>query len=207
MASVEGGPSPAPPSTLRSRNLPIHHDRLPDLPGRDPVPQSLVNGPPTQLAHHVIPSERVGEHRAEDPPHPFPEVLQAHPAMVSQSARLRATEERWQARPATIPRSHFGPAVSDPPGKMDGMNQSPALEHFSPATRAWFTAAFAEPTTAQASAWTAIANNKNALVVAPTGSGKTLAAFLAALDRLAFGPPPTETKRRSRVVYVSPLKA
>ena len=82
-----------------------------------------------------------------------------------------------------------------------------ALNHFHPATRAWFTAAFAEPTTAQAGAWNAVAEEKNALVVAPTGSGKTLAAFLAALDRLAFGPPPTEAKRRCRVVYVSPLKA
>nr|WP_228554334.1 ATP-dependent helicase [Catenulispora pinisilvae] len=85
--------------------------------------------------------------------------------------------------------------------------ESAALDHFHPATRAWFTAAFAEPTTAQAGAWNAVAAEKNALVVAPTGSGKTLAAFLAALDRLAFGPPPTEAKRRCRVVYVSPLKA
>nr|WP_041540114.1 ATP-dependent helicase [Catenulispora acidiphila] len=84
---------------------------------------------------------------------------------------------------------------------------SAALSHFHPATQAWFTAAFAEPTTAQAGAWNALAEEKNALVVAPTGSGKTLAAFLAALDRLAFGPPPSEPKRRCRVLYVSPLKA
>ena len=84
---------------------------------------------------------------------------------------------------------------------------SAALEQFSPATRAWFSAAFAAPTTAQTEAWNALANAKNALVVAPTGSGKTLAAFLAALDRLAFGSPPSEPKRRCRVVYVSPLKA
>lgn len=45
------------------------------------------------------------------------------------------------------------------------------------------------------------------LVVAPTGSGKTLAAFLAALDRLASTPPPAESKKRCRVLYVSPLKA
>jgi len=57
---------------------------------------------------------------------------------------------------------------------------SAALEHFHPATKAWFTAAFAEPTSAQAGAWNAVAAEKNALVVAPTGSGKTLAAFLAA---------------------------
>ncbi|GAA2042285.1 ATP-dependent helicase [Catenulispora yoronensis] len=87
------------------------------------------------------------------------------------------------------------------------MKTSAALDHFHPATKAWFTAAFADPTAAQAGAWNAVAAEKNALVVAPTGSGKTLAAFLAALDRLAFGPPPTDAKRRCRVVYVSPLKA
>ena len=41
---------------------------------------------------------------------------------------------------------------------------------------------------------------------APTGSGKTLAAFLWALDRLAARPLP-EGERRTRLVYVSPLKA
>ena len=59
------------------------------------------------------------------------------------------------------------------------------LERFAPATRAWFSGAFAEPTAAQAGAWEAISGGQHALVVAPTGSGKTLAAFLWALDRLA----------------------
>ncbi len=45
------------------------------------------------------------------------------------------------------------------------------------------------------------------LVIAPTGSGKTLAAFLWAIDRLAATPPPADRKRRTRVLYVSPLKA
>jgi ATP-dependent Lhr-like helicase len=81
------------------------------------------------------------------------------------------------------------------------------LDRFSPATRAWFTGAFAAPTAAQLGAWEAITAGGNALVVAPTGSGKTLAAFLAALDRLAFGLPPSEPLRRCRVLYVSPLKA
>lgn len=61
----------------------------------------------------------------------------------------------------------------------------PALARFSPATRAWFAAAFAAPTDAQTGAWDAIASGRHALVSAPTGSGKTLAAFLWALDRLA----------------------
>ncbi|MCG8918228.1 ATP-dependent helicase [Actinokineospora sp. PR83] len=82
-----------------------------------------------------------------------------------------------------------------------------ALDLFTPATRQWFTGAFAAPTDAQAGAWRAAAAGEHALVVAPTGSGKTLAAFLWALDRLAESGPPEEPKHRCRVVYVSPLKA
>ena len=82
-----------------------------------------------------------------------------------------------------------------------------ALDGFSPATRAWFDGAFAEPTQAQAGAWRAIGKGEDTLVVAPTGSGKTLAAFLWAIDRLAAVPPPQDPKRRCRVLYVSPLKA
>ncbi|MFJ3925160.1 ATP-dependent helicase [Streptomyces sp. NPDC090022] len=82
-----------------------------------------------------------------------------------------------------------------------------ALESFSPATRSWFTGAFALPTAAQEGAWRAIGAGSDVLVVAPTGSGKTLAAFLAALDRLASTPPPAEAHKRCRVLYVSPLKA
>src|SRR5579872_800539 len=82
-----------------------------------------------------------------------------------------------------------------------------ALDGFSPATRAWFGGAFAEPTQAQAGAWRAIGRGEDTLVVAPTGSGKTLAAFLWAIDKLAAVPPPPDPKRRTRVLYVSPLKA
>ena len=82
-----------------------------------------------------------------------------------------------------------------------------SLDGFSPATRAWFEGAFAEPTQAQAGAWRAIGKGEDTLVVAPTGSGKTLAAFLWALDKLAAVPPPADPKRRTRVLYVSPLKA
>jgi ATP-dependent helicase Lhr and Lhr-like helicase len=83
----------------------------------------------------------------------------------------------------------------------------PALDGFSEATRAWFAAAFAEPTQAQAQAWASIGRGENALVVAPTGSGKTLAAFLWAIDKLATEPVPADPRQRCRVLYISPLKA
>ncbi|MFJ3403890.1 DEAD/DEAH box helicase [Promicromonospora sp. NPDC090134] len=81
------------------------------------------------------------------------------------------------------------------------------LSRFGPATRTWFTGAFAQPTAAQAGAWDAVARDQHALVVAPTGSGKTLAAFLWSIDRIMSEPLPQERARRCRVLYVSPLKA
>ena len=81
------------------------------------------------------------------------------------------------------------------------------LDRFSPATREWFTGAFPEPTPAQLGAWDAISSGGHALVVAPTGSGKTLAAFLWAIDRLIAEPPPDDPRHRTRVLYISPLKA
>ena len=80
------------------------------------------------------------------------------------------------------------------------------LSQFTPQVRDWFARAFAEPTAAQAQAWPAIAAGEHVLISAPTGSGKTLAAFLWGLDRLVADPPP-EGERRTRLVYVSPLKA
>ena len=81
-----------------------------------------------------------------------------------------------------------------------------ALERFSPATREWFDGAFPQPTAAQAGAWEAISSGRHALVVAPTGSGKTLSAFLWSLDRLLTAPP-ADPAKRTRVLYISPLKA
>ncbi len=77
-----------------------------------------------------------------------------------------------------------------------------ALAAFSPATRAWFERAFAEPTPAQTLGWPRIATGADCLIQAPTGSGKTLTAFLYAIDRLNASP-----GAGLRVVYVSPLKA
>src|SRR5438067_11795818 len=80
------------------------------------------------------------------------------------------------------------------------------LATFTPQVRDWFGRAFAEPTEAQRRAWPAIAGGDHVLLSAPTGSGKTLAAFLWGLDRLV-AEPVTEDARRTRLVYVSPLKA
>ena len=74
---------------------------------------------------------------------------------------------------------------------------------FTPQVRDWFGRAFEQPTAAQAQAWPAIATGAHTLISAPTGSGKTLAAFLWALDRLVAEP----SADRTRLVYVSPLKA
>src|SRR5947199_8991052 len=79
---------------------------------------------------------------------------------------------------------------------------SDPLAQFTPQVREWFGRAFAAPTPAQAQAWPAIATGEHVLISAPTGSGKTLAAFLWGLDRLG-----REPSGRTRLVYVSPLKA
>jgi ATP-dependent Lhr-like helicase len=81
------------------------------------------------------------------------------------------------------------------------------LERFSRATREWFTGAFEAPTPAQVGAWDAVSTGRHALVVAPTGSGKTLASFLWSIDRLLSTPVPDDPRARTRVLYISPLKA
>ncbi len=88
-----------------------------------------------------------------------------------------------------------------------------ALGRFHPLVRDWFTASFAEPTTAQSGAWDAIGRGESTLVVAPTGSGKTLAAFLSAIDDLVTrsasvgtGGRPSAAEKCT-VLYLSPLKA
>ncbi len=112
------------------------------------------------------------------------------PARSSVKGAVRGTAPQ-PAAPATGPTA----AGADP------------LKAFSALTREWFTGAFTAPTPAQAGAWASISSGDNTLVVAPTGSGKTLAAFLWALDRLAGTPAPADPRLRTRVLYISPLKA
>src|SRR5436309_1065107 len=77
------------------------------------------------------------------------------------------------------------------------------LSQFTAPVRDWFAGAFEAPTPAQERAWPAIATGEHVLISAPTGSGKTLAAFLYGLNRLVAEP----SHERTRLVYVSPLKA
>src|ERR1035437_8417503 len=83
---------------------------------------------------------------------------------------------------------------------------SDPLAPFHPAVRRWFASAFEAPTRPQTLGRPAIARGESTLILAPTGSGKTLAAFLWCLERLMFTPQPPKAER-SRVLYVSPLKA
>ncbi len=79
-------------------------------------------------------------------------------------------------------------------------------DHFHSTLCDWFERTYGQPTAVQMRAWPVVAEQRNALLLAPTGSGKTLAAFLVAIDRLMFG---EERAPHSgvRVLYVSPLKA
>ncbi len=86
------------------------------------------------------------------------------------------------------------------------MADHPALAGFSPAVQAWFATSFPEPTAAQVDGWPAIVAGAHTLVCAPTGSGKTLTAFLASIDRLVTTEA-ADAKARTRVLYISPLRA
>ncbi|MCU1379113.1 MAG: box helicase, partial [Acidimicrobiales bacterium] len=92
---------------------------------------------------------------------------------------------------------------SHPVGSLDGV----VLDLFSPAVREWFATSFPEPTPPQEQGWPAIAAGDHTLILAPTGSGKTLSAFLYALDRLTAEPPVEDKTHRTRVLYISPLRA
>ncbi len=81
------------------------------------------------------------------------------------------------------------------------------LQLFSAPVRDWFRETFSEPTPPQRHGWPAIAAGDHTLILAPTGTGKTLSAFLWAIDRLSVEPVPDDRLKRTRVLYISPLRA
>ncbi len=81
------------------------------------------------------------------------------------------------------------------------------MERFHPAVRGWFAERFGAPTDAQVEGWPSIFERRDVLLAAPTGSGKTLAAFLVGLDSLVREAEAGTLDDRTRIIYVSPLKA
>ena len=87
------------------------------------------------------------------------------------------------------------------------------LDLFRPATRAWFSSTFDEPTPAQTDGWRAIAAGRHTLIHAPTGQRQDprgVPLVPRSTDRARCrhsGHDGTPRKPGVRVLYVSPLKA
>lgn len=78
---------------------------------------------------------------------------------------------------------------------------------FHPWVRDWFLKTYPSPTACQIEAWKTLRAGRHTLIAAPTGSGKTLAAFLSAIDRLIRERQEGRLEDKTRIVYLSPLKA
>src|SRR3954453_20312189 len=76
-----------------------------------------------------------------------------------------------------------------------------------PLVAEWFVNKFGTPTEPQELGWPHILAGRTTLISAPTGSGKTLAAFLACIDRLVRKARSGDLCDRSKVLYLSALKA
>ncbi len=86
-------------------------------------------------------------------------------------------------------------------------SEAPGLQ-LHPVVSEWFRRRFpAGATPPQEQGWPAIRAGGDTLIAAPTGSGKTLTGFLMAIDRLYREGVDMSSTPRTRVVYVSPLKA
>src|SRR3954447_12647072 len=82
-----------------------------------------------------------------------------------------------------------------------------ALAPFHPLVQRWFTERLGEPSEPQVQGWPEILRGRDVLIAAPTGSGKTLSAFLACVDGLMRDALEGGLTDRTRILYVSPLKA
>ena len=153
---------------------------------RQPRARRLGDGPGQRLAR--VPDRRRGALR--------------HQRRRAPRVPLDAQPELGERLHRTSPQGSLSTDTEG--GTFSGCVAAAPLASFTPQVRDWFARSFERPTAAQEKAWPAIAAGSNVLVSAPTGSGKTLAAFLWGLDRLVAEP---VDPRRTRLVYVSPLKA